>query len=55
MIEHSITFFEPETREECSSTDCEECHIMQRTIIGTTLPVCFNHAKSETYLGMEVI
>lgn len=52
MIEHTITFFEPETKKDCDGMECEECHRMQLTLVGEKLPVCFNHAKSEVYLGM---
>lgn len=55
MKEITITFFEPESKQECSSMDCEECHRMQKTIIGEKLPVCYDHAKSEAYLGIEVL
>jgi hypothetical protein len=55
MKEITISFFEPESKTECQSLDCEDCHRMQKTIVGEKLPICFDHAKSEAYLGMVVL
>lgn len=52
MKEITLTFFEPESKLECGSLDCDDCHRMQKIIVGEILPVCFDHAKSEAYLGM---